>query len=342
MAEEEPIGPKPQPQLPDPPQLPAAGTLPPAAVGAGTLPPARQPTRYRPADDVRWVCQCGWKNRIANSVCGGVNGKLGCKTPRPAAVRRHIPPPPPPPPAQALPALMQAGATVEECGQFASLNGLDAETLAELLALPPTQRRAVLSRGGITSGDAKTTVLSRIREAKFGDAEALLAQLPQPDPAQLQMLRDLTLAQSAVGAAGLYSAAGGFPAAMMPTPAIPGLTMQHLGLTPFAVPSQVQDPAVAFCVRNGVNEKASSALMQLHPAHRHMVVSAGDLAGHRSASKALLKRIASVTGTERRSRRRSRSSESSDRRHRRRRRRDRTPSSSRSSGWRKHRRRERS
>jgi len=32
---------------------------------------------------VRWECGCGFKNVEQNDVCGGINGKLGCKEPRP-------------------------------------------------------------------------------------------------------------------------------------------------------------------------------------------------------------------------------------------------------------------
>lgn len=47
-----------------------------------------------PAD--RWTCTCGFNNRPNNDVCGGANGTLGCKQPRPENAWSSTPPLPPP------------------------------------------------------------------------------------------------------------------------------------------------------------------------------------------------------------------------------------------------------
>jgi endonuclease/exonuclease/phosphatase family metal-dependent hydrolase len=36
-------------------------------------------------DAVTWMCACGFRNRVGNTVCGGTTGSLGCKAPRPEA-----------------------------------------------------------------------------------------------------------------------------------------------------------------------------------------------------------------------------------------------------------------
>ena len=45
--------------------------------------PDRRRQMLAPATSAIWVCECGWRNRDSNAVCGGF-GKLGCKKPRPA------------------------------------------------------------------------------------------------------------------------------------------------------------------------------------------------------------------------------------------------------------------
>jgi hypothetical protein len=43
------------------------------------MPP--QPNHQASLNEMAWECECGFKNRAGNDICGGRGGKLGCKKP---------------------------------------------------------------------------------------------------------------------------------------------------------------------------------------------------------------------------------------------------------------------